>query len=35
MVKDLYPENNKTSMKGIESDTNKWKDNTIFMDLKN
>ena len=25
-LKDLYPENYKTLMKGIEKDTNKWKD---------
>lgn len=31
LVKDLYTESLKTLMKGIEEDTNKWKE-FVFMD---
>ena len=34
-VKDLYSENYKTVRKETEEDTNKWKHNTVFMDVKN
>ena len=33
-VKDLYCEKHRTLMKEIEEDTNKWKDNPMFMDQK-
>ena len=34
-VKDLYTENYRTFMKEIEEHTNKWKDNSMFVDWKN
>ena len=34
-IKDLYIENYKTLMKETKDDTNRWRNNTMFMDWKN
>ena len=33
-VKDLYPKNYRTLLKGIEEDTKRWKNNSMLMDWK-